>query len=337
VRLRLNRGVPWDCAEELFSARCDEAPGDGFYWWRRNGPSGSPEVPALVAAAISNTQTHGDDDEDQQLFVLHTPQGSLTKLPGETSRITYGDLRGNERFRKAGHKKRGDIGRAWRVHYDKACQATEGHAESCYKDVHVLGGSILNVWGAVGAAVGSTQSASSSSKRERLPLLRARIGSTNESVVGVRVDASSLPEVRYALNALLESRTDAAAASSSSSSAATPKGEAVAVKDAPSWDVVLAAVKKHLDALPDQCDPNWESWSDLHTFLVAKGLADKRAESVVAVQHWFGELLRCRVLDRHPDSNALRIRPVVNHTGWYMPEPKPKPLPRRGRGGRGSK
>merc|ERR1719499_2737613 len=92
--------------------------------------------------------------------------------------------------------------------------------------------------------------------------------------------------------------------------------------------------KDHLEGQPGKCDEEWQGWAQVHALMVARGLADNSAECVVAVQHWVEELLRLRILERA--GGGLRVREVVNKTGWYIPPPKPKPLPKRARGrGRG--
>eukprot|EP00927_Polykrikos_kofoidii_P034776 TRINITY_DN29426_c0_g2_i1.p1 TRINITY_DN29426_c0_g2~~TRINITY_DN29426_c0_g2_i1.p1 ORF type:complete len:1390 (-),score=218.51 TRINITY_DN29426_c0_g2_i1:250-4419(-) len=355
VRLLLDRGLPWEAAERLRDERCEEVRGDGLYWWRgsvgANGCDGLP-VPALAVAAtspISGQPAGGgggsgsEDDEDDPPLILYTPQGALTKLPGASRRITCASVFSSDRFRRAGPQDFDEIARVWRTQYLKAGDASPDSPESRFRQEHILAGSILNVWGAVGAVVRG----SSSKRADHLPLMRARPDGEDDAVVGVRVDPARLGEVRYALSALLESRltADTAAPSAANMSDAAQLGKRVtAVKKeevdvetvpVPSFNVVHTFVKAHLEKLPDECDKSWMGWSDVHACLLAQKLADNSADCVVAVQHWVNEMIRMRILLRDEDCECFRLRRIVNNTGWYTPDPKPKPIPKRGRGGRG--
>eukprot|EP00929_Paragymnodinium_shiwhaense_P084049 TRINITY_DN44924_c0_g1_i5.p1 TRINITY_DN44924_c0_g1~~TRINITY_DN44924_c0_g1_i5.p1 ORF type:complete len:836 (-),score=150.38 TRINITY_DN44924_c0_g1_i5:341-2848(-) len=354
VRLKLDFAMPWTAAEDLFEKKCEEVSGDGFYWWQRDSSGRTPEVPAI---AVANLDAHcagenGEEDEDEMPFVLHTPLGSHNMMPGSSStRLTKAALQSSERLRPARLQEKENIRKAWNAQYAQA------RSNARYEDDHILGGSILNVWGAVGTALAGGSSVSTWSTVQRLPLVRATPTDSAEAVVGVRIDPTKLPDVRYALRALVESRRSIAAATgadgaltpastSDAAQLAAKKGktgkQSQAAKGAviplPAWEAVHDFVKKHLEKLPGQCDETWRGWGEIHALLVENGLADNSSDHVVAVQHWVSELTRCRVLDNKSESGALRLRPVVNKTGWYMPPPKPKPLPkRRGGGGRGGR
>lgn len=347
VQLQLDHGIDWAAAKYIRETRCEEVNGDGFYWWHH----WTPPLPVLAVAELSTraVDSDGEEDEDQQLFILHTPLGVFSKFPGSSRRITVGAIRDCPELHAMRAPELARMSSAWAARHESSAVsgATAAERQIRFKEEHVLGGSILNVWGAVSTAVtvssnNGWSSASSSSAPPKLPLMRATPEGASQAVVGVRVHPGKLNEVRYALLALLKSREEEVGVASKAEELSGPtvnsaSGASLAPRSVPvpSFELVHTEVKAYLSQLPGQSDATWCGWGQVHAFLLARGLADNSADCVIAVQHWVEELLRLRVLEHDEVTGGIRIRPVVNRSGWYVPPPKPKPLPKRARGARG--
>lgn len=329
IRLKLDLGMSWESADKLAELRCEEVRGDGFYMWRRDGV----DVPALAVACPSRPSD--EEDEDKRRFILYTPKdGALVKLPGSANRINLDILTSTGGLRHVGATSSANLRSTWKGQFDFAGQMPVGTPESRFIEEHVLGGSILNVWGAVGSAVRGRPGGAA----ERLPLVRARPSNIKEAIVGVRIDPNRLQEIRYALNALHESSLtcsqDVVNDSNRKTSESTQEEfhlPAVVKVDPPTYDQVMDCMRQHLSTLEGEFDEEWNGWVQVHEFMVGNGLADNSAECVVAVQHWVGELLRLKIVEKM-EPCGIRIRPQPKGCGWYVPPPKPKPLPKRGRG-----
>jgi len=322
VRLRVDRGISWEAASEICERHCDGGP-EGFYWHQTCGA----ERGVLLAVArplLHGTRGLEEDDEDEQQFEIHDPQGG-DPLYARGGSLRRESLRRSP-FRLVGSSERGELQRVWKAQH-AATQAKR------YAEEHVLSGSILNTWAVVGGAVGCTSTRSGAQKR--IPLVRARLADGG-AVVGVRVLPEHLAEVRYALNALLE---EAARRREEEAELAVPIGEVPAVlpaKGAPRVaEVPLSELSARLEEIlrtqPGRC-AMWHGWAGAHKALAAEGLVESGARGFESAQDAFADLERNGKLDIDEAEGTVTLREKQKGAGWYVPPPK-KPKPgRRGRG-----
>ncbi|CAE7803379.1 Sbno2 [Symbiodinium sp. CCMP2456] len=326
VRLKLDRGMAWDAAEEVLDrcgGRAEEV--EGFYWFPGyTHRSSAPSVVLAVARPLlrgvrlgASGQSEDEEEENDVEFELHWPQGPPAGCDLE-QRVYASTLRQGTRFRKAKASELGQVQSAWQAAWQLR------NASERWQEEHVLTGSILSTWAVLGTAIGTVQS----SKVRRIPLVRAKL-TDGGAIVGVRVQPERIQEVRYLLSAISEQ-------GGKSKESTKVEVELADEEHVEHIDVtrLSAQLEAFLRTQPDQ-RAVWHGWAGAHKMLVADGLVSARAPGMRLAQEAMEDLERNGKIDIDSETGIVHLREKPKGCGWYIPPPK-KPKVARGRGrGRG--
>lgn len=263
VRLRLDRGVSWEAAREMY----DKMPAgsvEGFYAVRPQ-----PSLPPRYILVKEREQVGGAGSSGstwlarrrQRLFVIWSPDyGSSDSLQFYNESYFAGSqferLDGSEEHLQA-------VEAGWVRSYEESHQSRLVH-------VHVLAGDVLTVWRLVkGGRSMKAKTEEEKEQAERLQVVRALTKPDNVPVVGVKVSEGELPSLRYTLQCLHEAAQEA------------PAETAKEIRDH-ALDAAHALLEK-LVAVEDKVLP-LKTWTEVHKILAHEGRATNKPDGMRGVQ-----------------------------------------------------
>jgi len=324
VTLRIDNSLDWAGALKLAEDGGDHF-AEGFYW--KSGGRGSMRQvvlaivrPRIVARHRGSADPQMSDGDDDQLFDLYTPMRPAAAKLAAVDR----EALSSDDFQKISNAELPAAERAW-----KAALAS-GSAQR-WTEEHVLSGSVLNTWSALSSVkqLASRRRKAGAEQPHRIPLVRAQLVGGG-AVVGVRVQAAQLPEVRHALASLLADTRHEVQPSGGTSENLSKGTAARAAAALPDIEVVSQRLEVLLEQQPMK-QAAWNGWTGAHQALVDDGLLDGSAPAMELAKLALEHLDRNGKIDLEDANGVVKLRDKPKGCGWYIPPPKKPKTSARGK------